>query len=132
MSQEMIDRLRAAYETFSRGEAANDLLAHDFRLHQASSVVDTAGAFEGPDAIRDVVGELEESFENLSFEAEKLIEAQSGQIVVVVHVQGRGRGSGMEIDNRIAHVWTFRDDKAIRNVAYEEPADALKAVGMEE
>jgi ketosteroid isomerase-like protein len=110
----------------------NDLLAPDFELLQASSIIDTAGVFEGPDAVRDVMGELEESFAELSVEAEELIEAPSGQIVVLVHARGRGRASGIEIDDRIAHVWTFRDDKAIRNVVYEDRADALKAVGLEE
>ena len=39
---------------------------------------------------------------------------------------------GIEIDNRIAHVWTYRDDKALRLVAYEEPAEALEAAGLSE
>ena len=49
-----------------------------------------------------------------------------------IRARGRGRGSGAELDNRIAQVWTIRDDKAIRLVAYEERADALKAVGLSE
>ena len=43
---------------------------------------------------------------------------------------GRGRGSGVEMDNRIAWVWTYRDDKVVRVVGYEEPAEALEAVGL--
>ena len=38
----------------------------------------------------------------------------------------------MEIDNRIAHVWTWHDDKVTRMVVYEEPAEALEAVGLTE
>jgi len=34
------------------------------------------------------------------------------------------------IDNHIAWVWTFRGDKAVRLVVYEEQAEALKAVGL--
>jgi ketosteroid isomerase-like protein len=33
------------------------------------------------------------------------------------------------IDNHIAWVWTFRDDKAIRMVVFEELREALEAVG---
>jgi len=133
MSQENIDQLRAAYEAFNQtGEIVVAHLAPDFELRQASSVIDTAGVFRGPDAFRDVLRELEESFEDFTAEAEKFIEAPTGEIVVVVHVLGRGRGSGAETDNRIAHVWTYRDDKAVRMVAYEEPADALEAVGLRE
>jgi ketosteroid isomerase-like protein len=132
MTQERIDRLRAGYAALNRGETGDqvDLLAPDFELHQASSIVDTAGVFQGARGIRDVMRELEESFEELSFEPEEFIEAPNGEVVVLVRVRGRGRGSGVVIDNRIAHVWTFRDDKATRNVVYEEQAEALEAVGL--
>ena len=132
MSRENIDRLRARYEAGERGAWGADLLAHDFELHQASSIIDSAAVFKGPDAFRDVMGELDESFEEISVEAEEISEAPEGEIVVVLRISGRGRGSGIELDNRIGHVWTFRDDKAVRMVAYEEPADALRAVGLEE
>jgi len=56
--------------------------------------------------------------------------SETGEIVVLVHVLGRGHGSAGEMDNRIAHVWTFRGEKAVRMVAYEEQADALAAVGL--
>ena len=133
MSEENIDRIRADYEEFSRtGEVNVEFLAPDFELHQASSIVDTAGVFHGPDAFREVLSELQGAFEELSFEAEEFIEAPGGEIVVFIRARGRGRGSGAEVDNRIAQVWTIRDDKAIRLVAYEERADALKAVGLSE
>jgi ketosteroid isomerase-like protein len=128
----LIDRLRFGLETFNRtGETAVvGFLAPDFELHQASSIVDTAGVFRGPGALRDSLDELNESFENLTFEAERFLEAPGGEIVVLVHARGRGRGSGMEIDNHIAWVWTFRDQQAVRMVVYEDPADALEAVGL--
>ncbi len=133
MSQENVERIRAGFEAFNRtGEILVDHLAPDFELHQASSIVDTAGVFRGPDAFREVLQELQGAFEELSFEAEEFIEAPNGDIVVFIHAWGRGSGSGIEIDNRIAQVWTYRDNKAIRMVAYEEPAEALKATGLGE
>jgi hypothetical protein len=62
VSRANIDRLRAGYERFSRtGEYDVDHLAPDFELHQASSIIDTAGVFYGPDAVRDVLRELQEA-----------------------------------------------------------------------
>ena len=132
MSQEKIDRLRAGYEAFGKtGETAADFFAPDFELRQdTSSIIDSAGHFRGRDAVQNVMQELEESFEELAMEPEDLIEGPDGEVVVLVHVRGRGRGSRVEIDNHIAHVWTFREDKAIRMVVYEEPAEALEAVGL--
>ena len=34
------------------------------------------------------------------------------------------------MDNHIAWVWTYRDDKAVRLVIYEEPTEALEAAGL--
>ena len=127
----LTERLRAALERFERtGETPSDFLAPDFELHQANSIVDTAGVFRGAEAFRDSLAELTESFESLSFTPERVLEAPGNEIVVLVHVQGRGRGSGLEIDNHIAWVWTFRDERAVRMVVYEEPDEALLVVGL--
>ena len=130
MSQEHINRLRTDLDAFNRtGEINIDRLAPDFEMHQAASVIDTAGAFRGRGALQQSLGELQGAFEGLRFEAEKFFEAAGGEIVVFMRVRGRGVGSGVEIDNRIAWVWTFRGDEAIRLVVYEEQAEAVEAVG---
>jgi ketosteroid isomerase-like protein len=126
-----VEQLRAAYEAFNAtGEIVVTHLAPDFEMRQASSIIDSAGVFHGPNAFRAVLLELEEAFEDFRTEAEKFIEAPTGEIVVLVRVLGRGRGSGAEMDNRIAHVWTYRGDKAVRMVAYEEQADAIAAADL--
>ena len=131
---ERTDRLRRGYEAFGKtGETEADFFAPDFELRQqASSIIDTAGVFRGKDAVRGVMQELEESFEEIDMEIEDLIEAPAGEVVALVRICGRGRGSRIEIDNHIAHVWSFRDDKAVRLVVYEEPTEALDAVGLRE
>ena len=133
MSRENIDRFRKALDRFnSTGAIAVDHLAPDFQMHQASSILDTAGVFHGPDALRDSLHELQESFEDLRFEGERFIEAPSGEVVVFIRVRGRGRGSGAQMDNRIAWVLTFRGNQTTRMVVYEEQAEALEAVGLRE
>ncbi len=126
-----VDRIRASLEAFNRtGEITPGLLAPEFELHQASSIVDTAGVFHGAGAFEQALAELAESFESLRFEPERFAEAPSGEVVVVVSVRGRGRGSGMEIHNRIAWVWTFDGERVGRLEVYEDPAAALERVGL--
>jgi ketosteroid isomerase-like protein len=133
VSQENLERVRAGFEAFYQtGELPDRFLAPDFELHQAWSVVGATGVFHGPNAVRDSLVEVEVALEDLSFAPEKFVEAPNGEIVVFVHVQGRGRGSGIDVGNHIAHVWTLRGDQALRCVVYEDPAEALKAVGLEE
>jgi ketosteroid isomerase-like protein len=131
MSQARIDRLRAGLERMNRtGELPADAFAPGFELRQASSIIDTAGDFHGPGGIHDAIRELAESFENLSFEPEEFFEAPGDEMVVFIRVQARGRGSGLEMDNHIAWVLTYLDDKVVRLVVYEERAEALAAVGL--
>lgn len=126
-----VDRLREEIEAFGRGERSSDeVLAPDFEIHQSSSIIDTAGVFRGRDAIRDSLSELQESFDDMTFEPEGFLEAPGGEVVVLIHTTGRGKGSGLEIDNHIAWVWTFRGGQAVRMTVYEEPAEALRAVGL--
>ena len=130
MSGENAERLRGAMAAFDRGEGDPEFLAPDFELRQASSIIDTAGVFRGPGAFRDSMRELHESFEEITFEPERFIEAPGGEVVVLIHTRGRGRGSGLEIDNHIAWVWTFRDGQAVRMEVYEEQAEALRSLGL--
>lgn len=132
MPSELIDQMRTGLKRFElTGEIPDGFLAPEFELHQSSSIVDTAGVSRGPNAFRESLAELSESFEAQTFVAEDLLEAPGGEIVVLVHTHGRGRGSGVEIDNHIAWVWTFRGGKAVRMVIYEDPEEALAAVGLE-
>jgi ketosteroid isomerase-like protein len=131
VSSAIVEGLRANIEAFNHtGTLDPEILAPDFELHQASSIIDTAGVFRGKDAMRRSLSELEQSFEDLRFEAERFIEAPSGEVVVFIRAQGRGRGSGVEIDNEIAWVFTFREGKTARLTIYEERSEALEALGL--
>jgi ketosteroid isomerase-like protein len=108
VSQENVERLRSGYELLSRGTIDIDLIAADFELVQASSIIDSAGIFRGRDAVQEAIEEVRGSFEDLTFTPEEIIDAEDGQLLVLVHAHGRGRGSGMAVDDHIAHLWTFR------------------------
>ena len=132
MFAERIDRIEAALDAFARtGQFPPGAFAPDFEIQQTSSIVDTAGTFQGPAAVEEALGELRESFDELRFKPGLIAEAPGGEVVIVVRVLGRGRGSGIEIDNQIAWVGTYDENDALRRlVVFEEPAEALKSVGL--
>ena len=45
---------------------------------------------------------------------------------------GRGKGSGIEVETQMAHIWTMHDDKAVRTEIFRTPAEALEAAGPSE
>jgi ketosteroid isomerase-like protein len=64
-------------------------------------------------------------------EAEEFID-EGDDVVVVVRMYGRLKGSNQEIEATSGHVWTFRDARVIRFRAFDTPTEALEAVGLRE
>lgn len=60
-------------------------------------------------------------------DAEELIDA-GASVVLAVHEQARGKGSGVPHDWRYAQVWTFHRGRVIRWELFPEKAEALEAV----
>lgn len=53
-------------------------------------------------------------------------------VVVILHERARMRNSDAVVDREVAIIWTVRDGVRVRFRAFERPADALKAAGIEE
>jgi ketosteroid isomerase-like protein len=49
---------------------------------------------------------------------------------VLTRYRGRGKGSGVPVDNEGAHVWALRDGKVVRLEIFADRADALAAAGL--
>jgi ketosteroid isomerase-like protein len=101
--------------------------APDFELHQAAEMLGTVGSFNGPGALGSVIAEVREGFDDVRFVPEAVSRVSEEVFVVTVRFGGVGRGSGVRLDHRIAHVWTIRNAMAARLEVYWEPAEAFKA-----
>jgi ketosteroid isomerase-like protein len=53
------------------------------------------------------------------------------RVVVVTHVRGRGRGSGIETRAETATVWTIRDRKVVHLALYWDVAKAFDVAGLD-
>jgi ketosteroid isomerase-like protein len=54
------------------------------------------------------------------------------QVVVVYTTRVRAKQSGIELEAPGATVLTFRDGLLVRQIGYQHPEEALKAVGLQE
>jgi ketosteroid isomerase-like protein len=69
------------------------------------------------------------AWEDYRIEAEEFVDA--GQSVVIgIHERGRGKGSGIQLDRRWAHIWTFREGRIVRWEPRPSVDDAVKATGV--
>ena len=70
--------------------------------------------YRGHEGVKQFFEQQLEAWEEApTMEAEDLIDA-GDRVVAFVRVRGRGKGSGAEVDARIAQVWTVRGKKATR------------------
>jgi ketosteroid isomerase-like protein len=99
----------------------------EWRPLEASPV---ARVYRGREQVRHYVEDWLSTFESLRLELEEATEAAE-RVVAVVRGHGRGRASGLELDNRFCQVWTVRDGTAVAMEEHATRAQALAALRSE-
>jgi ketosteroid isomerase-like protein len=89
------------------------------------------GPSYGPDEMRYDWERWASAFDGLRVTVEEIIDA-GNRVVLVAHHQGRGRGSGIEVDACFYEVYTLRKGKVLRVDEYTEREQALEAAGLRE
>ena len=131
MSQENVELVRRVHEGWARGDfgVGADLLASDFEWHQFRQAVEpgTRRGAEVGGALRKIF----EVYEDLRVNASEFIDAGE-KVVVIGRTRATARGSGLQLDDPIALVWTVRDGKLLRIAAFMDRREALEAAGLRE
>jgi ketosteroid isomerase-like protein len=131
MSEADIATLKESYEAFNRGDMELALKA----LDPAVEISDRAEApdpqrYAGIEGALRAFEHVSEGFEGYSIEPEEFIDGGTGEIVVQVRQRGRGTASGIEVEDRLFHVWSVRDGKATAMRAFTTRKEALEAAGL--
>jgi ketosteroid isomerase-like protein len=125
VAAEDVEILRSAYEALNRGATSEALAALDRDAEWVEhSSLPEAGAYRGRDAIEAFLDGFLESWEEFRQEPEQFVDAGE-RVGIVLHSYARGKGSGVEVEMRYAHVWTMRDGQGVRVDTYEDAAEAL-------
>lgn len=74
--------------------------------------------------------ETEEVWDEHRLEPQEFIDA-GDRVVVLLREYQRGKGSGVELEVDTATVVDVRDGRIVRMQGYMDPAEALKAVGLD-
>jgi ketosteroid isomerase-like protein len=132
MSQENVDALRPVYQEWEGGNlrAGEDLLDAEIESVWPSEFP-SGGTYRGKAGHARAMREWLSPWENFQLSVEGFFAAEN-RVVVPFRVHARGKESGVEVERRWAHVWTMRSGKAVRFEVCFDPAEALKAVGVEE
>jgi ketosteroid isomerase-like protein len=90
----------------------------------------TGRAYFGHDGIREYLDDVESAWDEWTVDVERTVEGADGRVAIVMTMHARGKGSGVTLTARTAHIWTLRDGKLLRNQLYREPERALRELGI--
>ena len=109
-----VEALRQGYQALNRGDLSGvrALLHPDIEWQEGPGAPE-GGIHHGRDSFEGFLRKWVESFDAFRIEPEEILEHEN-LLVALVRQTGTGRASGIEVEARIAHVWTVEDGQAVR------------------
>jgi uncharacterized protein len=128
VARDNVEILRHAYEALNRGEidTAMSVLEPEAEWQEHSDLPE-ADVYRGRDTIRNFLMSFLDSWEKFRQETEELVDG-GDRVAVMLRMAGKGKGSGIEVEARYAHLWTMRNGKGARVDAYADCDEALEAL----
>jgi ketosteroid isomerase-like protein len=132
MSRENVEVVRNYFRARDEGgrEGVFEFLSPNVVWESRSDLPDTQ-RYCGHDGVRALFWRFREVLDDMWFEAEDFILAGE-QVVVPLRWGGRGKGSGVAVDERETWVFAVRDGVIVRVEEYRTTAAALEAAGLRE
>ncbi len=125
--------IRRIYAAFGRRdiETITKELGEEAQIDFTKSLGPESGVYPGVEGMQRLLELYWEAFEEISIEAERFFDGADA-IVALVVARGRGRGSGVRVEARGPHLWSFRDGKPVRFTLYQDEREAIEAAGRRE
>lgn len=129
MSSEDVTVVRDCFEAWRRGdfELSLSYWAED-AVWQSAGV--EATAYHGRSGVDRAMVEWTGAFEDYWVEADDLIDADGGRVVMLWREGGRGKASGVPVEEEGGTVFTLADGKITHARFYDSSAEALAVCGL--
>ena len=134
MSEENAEVTRRAWDAWKRGDLDGVLaLSTEDLIFGTTHIRDwPEREYKGHNGLRRFMTEWLEVWDGFEVGVDELIPAPDGRVVSLFWQRGKGRQSGLSMDVEWAMVTATRGDRLVRIEVYDDRAEALKAVGLEE
>ena len=131
MSEENVEVVPRMYEAFYAGDFDGALAYFDPAVMFDASVRVDGGIGNGREELYAMVAEWVGGWEEWSQEIEEMHDLGSRVCVVTID-RGRGKGSGIELEDRWAVLYEIEGDKISSMRLFTTTAEALEAAGLSE
>jgi ketosteroid isomerase-like protein len=121
-----VDAIRRAYEAVGSGDfdIVLDIVDPDIVLRDRPESPDPR-TYHGYDGVRQALESSDESFDGFELHPEEFI-AAGDYVIVVLTMRGTGRGSGVTVEDRIAHQWQVKEGRVVALQVYSDPDEAVR------
>ena len=126
MADSDADLIRELYDRWLRGEKPRDLIAEDLEYVNPPEAIDGGVRHD-----RSVLGMLDRQYDDFRVVPSRIEGVGEGRVLVIAHLSGVSRTSGVPMDWDLGFIWTVRDGKGVRFEWFRDPADAIRAAGLE-
>ena len=127
MSLENVRVLREIYGRRTIADAAS-LMHPEAEMHQLSELPDGDRYYGREEVVRGT-RLVFEAWQELNFIAEEVIDLGE-RAFMRVRLSGRARASGIQLEQTVFHLWTFRDGMPWRCEVFADEGPALEAAGL--
>jgi ketosteroid isomerase-like protein len=130
MSEENVDKARDFIAAYNRRDFDAAVESFDPEIEWVLPARQRSDSCRGPEEVKRFWEGLDETFEELRLNPQEFIDA-GDRVATRLRHSGRGKESGLEIDEELYHqVVTFRDGRMVRIEYFAEWAEALEAAGL--
>jgi ketosteroid isomerase-like protein len=128
MSAQNVEIVRALIDEWNRGEieAVIARATEDFEWHPVLVQSVEGRVFRGHDGFREFLSDWTTTWESWNLEAEEIRDL-GDQVLVLTRVRAKGRGSGVELDQPLAHLFEFCEGLVCRAETFFDRDEAAAA-----
>jgi ketosteroid isomerase-like protein len=128
VTTDTVERLKGSYEALNRRDIEGTLavLAEDARWIEHSELPE-AGSYRGRETIRRFLEHYLDSWDRFEQHIEE-VQTEGDCVLLFIRSLARGKGSGIDVESRYAHLWLMREGQGVRVDAYYDRESALAAL----
>ena len=132
MSQENVDLVRAAFDAFFRGDTESmlHLMDPEIVVTQPPEVPD-GRTLHGHAGVMEAIAAWPEQWDDYRIDIVELVDA-GDHVVVKTHQRGRGKGSGVEVEDEVWFVAAFGNGRITEWRMFGTEREAFEASGPSE
>jgi ketosteroid isomerase-like protein len=124
MSAQNVEIVRSIYSAWWENRSARRYIHPEIEYVNPPDAVEP-GTRSGADSF----ARIRDAYDDVRIKPDKLIDA-GDDVVVIATVNATGRGSGIPIEWHHGYIWTINEGKAVRFRWFNDPREALEAMGL--